>query len=106
MKESSRRREVTIGVGESHRWVQQRMRRRVSNSVPSVEVPGLDFDTLAQDLARGVSRRQILRRLVGAAAAGIAAPLFARLAFEPVPAAAATVALSWPLLQQQGGRLP
>jgi hypothetical protein len=74
------------------RWAGRRLLRWVGPSSSPAAAPRLDFDALAQDLARGVSRRQILRRLVGAAAAGLAAPLIARLTFEPASAAAATLA--------------
>jgi hypothetical protein len=64
--------------------------RWVGSAAAPTGTPRLDFDTLARDLAQGVSRRQILRRLLGAAAASLTAPLVARLALEPAPVAAAT----------------
>jgi hypothetical protein len=91
MKESTR--PEVGGGGQSRRWAARRLLRGwVSHTAPSAGAQRLDFDTLAQDLAQGVSRRRILRRLLGGAAASLAAPLVARLALEPAPAAAATSA--------------
>src|SRR5207244_4607478 len=84
-----RRAEASDGTGA--RWVGRRLLMRwVGCSAPPAGAPGRAFDALARDLAQGVSRRQILRRLLGAAAAGLAAELFGRLALEPTPVAAAT----------------
>jgi hypothetical protein len=76
MNEGTRRQVEAVGGWNGRRWAARRLLWDwVRSLVPPTEAPPLDFDALAQDLAQGVSRRQILRRLVGAAAAGHAAPV-------------------------------
>src|SRR5690349_5816670 len=60
-----------------------------SSALSRSREPGLDFDSLARDLARGVSRRELLCRLGSGLAAGFLAELSGLFGFAPRPAAAA-----------------
>src|SRR5438270_11864548 len=86
----SPRAEASEGTGA--RWSGRRLPGWLGRRVPPAGTPGLDFDALALELAQGVSRRQILRRLVGALATGLAAPLLGRLLVAPATAATTATA--------------
>jgi hypothetical protein len=90
MNESLRRRTaVPVGLTPGRRWAMRwPLPAWRGPAVVPDGAPRLDFDALAKDVAQGLSRRELIRRLAAGLVAGIGAELLSCLA----PAGAATLA--------------